>query len=174
MTLRERWEVRYLVAEAERKLLVSHNQDLKEMALAAAATGVNVQVGDQHVEDKSFRGKVTNYGQIGSVTGDVRGLTQTLTAAGGESAGLAAAVEALAAAIGESRALSAPEKKEAADAVKTVATAAVEVAKDSSWSAAAGKAIERLTGLLGKAPDLTKLVEALGKAWEAVAKSLGG
>jgi uncharacterized protein YjbI with pentapeptide repeats len=174
-TLISSFEARFLVATAEKRLLLEHNQVLKEMALAATAAGVTVQVGDKLVEDKSIRvgGSLNVSGQVGSLSGDVRNLTQTqtLTQTGGDSAVLAAAIDKLVAAIAESKALAGPEKHEAAQQVATVVKAA-ESPKEPGWLAMAGKAMTRLTELLGKAPDLTKLLEAVGKAWEAVSRSI--
>lgn len=162
------------LAEEKYELLQSSYRDIKQIALAATTAGVKVQLGGKSVEDKSIHGNVTITGsQVGSVTGDLQRVTQTLTAAGGEQAGLAAAVENLALSIVESRVLTSPEKHEASAQVATVVTAAVEVAKDASWATAAGKAIERLTALLAKSPDLTKLVEAVEKAWQSVARTIG-
>ncbi len=158
-------QTQFLLATAQNKLLAAHNQDLKELALAAAAAGVSVQLGDKKVEDRSIHVR-------GSLSGDVSRLTQTLNQTGGESAGLATAIEKLAAAITESKAITAPEKHEATQQVITVAEAGKD-AKDPGWQAAAGKALERLTALLGKAPELAKLVEVTEKAWEAVSKGMG-
>lgn len=153
------WEEKYLMLE-------EHYRDMKEIALAAKA-GVQ-QIGGVMVY-RGIQGNVTiQNSQVASVTGDVRNVTQSLTQRGGEAAALAVAIEKLTIAIEESKVIPELEKHEAAQQVATVAKAS-DAPTDAGWAAAAGKAMERLTALLGKAPDLTKLLETMQKAWIAMA-----
>jgi hypothetical protein len=174
-TLFSSWETRYRLATAQNRLLTAHYQDLKEIVIAASAAGVNVQlVGGNQMEDKSIhvRGSLNiQNSQLGSLTGDVHQLTQTLSQAGTSSADLGGVLDKLVAAITDSKAISAPERHEAVQQVATVAEAA-KAPKDAGWQAAAGKALDRLTAVLGKAPDLVKLVEVTQRAWEAVTTNM--
>lgn len=173
-TLLSSFEAAYLVVNAEKDLLLEHNQVLREMALAAAAANVIVYEGAKKVEDKSIHvgGSLNIAGQVGSLSGDVRNLTQTLTQARGEAAALAAAMEKLATAIIESKALAAAEKHEATQLLTTLAKAG-ESAKEPGWVAVGGKAVERLSEMLRKATDLTQLLEAVAKAWEVICRAQG-
>ena len=102
----------------------------------------------------------------------MQSLQQSGTGGGGV-AELAGVLQQLLDKIGEASDLGAMEKHEAKQAVETVAVAAKAPGEEPSRKAA-GKALETLTGLLGKVPDLTKLVEAASKAWEIVQKTVAG
>ena len=176
-TLRGSWEAKLMIAAAENKLLESHYRDMKEVALAAAASAQSVQIGDQFVEDKRIGGNINiNNSQVATLTGDATNIVQSLQQSGTAGDGvaeLASVLQQLLDKIGAASDLGAMEKHQAKQAVETVALAA-QTPREEPSRQFAGKALETLTGLLGKVPDLTKLVEAVSKAWEIVQKTVAG
>ncbi len=175
-TLVSGWELRFRIADAEKRLLEAHNRDIREMALAAAAAGVSVQVGDNKVEDKSIRvdgGLTIRDSQVGSLTGDVSHVVQTLQESGGQGAAeLAGVLEELLGSIHAAKELGEVQKLEARQQVELIAAAA-SAPKEQASQSAAGRGFERLSVLLDKAPGLAQLVESAAKAWEAVARTVG-
>lgn len=173
-----KWELQFRIAEAEKKQIEAHNRDIKEMFLAAAVAGpapVTVQVGDRKMENNSIKVGNINNSQLGSVKGNVSNLTQTLhqTATSGEGGPeLASALTKLLEHIESAKEIGALAKVEAKGQVELIAAAA-QAPREEAASSTAGKAFERLTTVLGKVPDVTKLLEAAGKAWELVAKTAG-
>ncbi len=171
-TLVSSWEVKLLLAESKIGMLEAHNRDITQIALAAAAAGV--QIGDRKMEDKSIHvhqgGLTIKDSQVASLSGDVSQVVQSLQQSGGPGAAeLAAVLSELMQGIAKATQLSEIQRVQAKAQVETLAVAAKAPAEEASKSAAA-KAWEGLLALVGKLPDLVKLVEAGTKAWEVVAK----
>ena len=151
-------------------LLEQHNRDLAKILQTPR---INIQQSGGVMTSKIVQDVSIQNSQVASlINDDVSQNTQTFTQSDGDSAVLAEALDRLTAAVTESKAITAPEKLEATQQIATVAKAA-ESPKDADWKAAAGKALDRLSALLAKAPDLVKLVEVTHKAWESVAKGIG-
>jgi hydrogenase maturation factor HypF (carbamoyltransferase family) len=84
---------------------------------------------------------------------------------------LAAALQQLRNIIQDAADLNKFEKQEAEANVKMIESAAQAPVVPGAQSAA-GKAFDHLTGLLGKVPELAKLLDVATKAWEVVSKAL--
>ncbi len=113
--LRRSVETQLMIAAEKIKLLESHNQDMKEVALSRAKTG------DQFVQDKSIRGNTISNSQV--TTGDGNSIVQSLQQSGtggGGVAELASVLQQLLEKISAASDLGAMEKHEAKQAVETV------------------------------------------------------
>ncbi len=175
-TLQSALQQQLLLHQREVRLLESHNQDLKEIAMAALTNGgASITVGGSIVakEDRSIkvRGNFTTGDVSGSLTGNVHHHNlQSLAETNPELAKLLAELEAkLAAAPG----LTPDDKALASEKVGEIAKAAAATAEDGALVKAGRTALLTLKGLAGALPDITKIIEAVGKAMEAIGKLQG-
>ena len=163
-----------LLLEQERvKMLGAHNQDLKEIAMTALAGGsASIVVGGSIMakEDRSIRVKgdltIENSGTF-SLSGDVHHAVQTLA---GREPELAKLLAELGQRLAASPQLSVSDKSLAAEKVVEIAQAAAAPAADSVLKKTGRAALMTLKGLAGALPDVAKVIEAVGKAMDAIGK----
>lgn len=167
--LRGRWE-RVLQLETENRLLLEHNRDLKEIAVASRAATFDIGGLMINKRDTIVGGDVRiSNSQVGSFSGDVADLVQALHQSP-QTCELATHLGELTRQIEVAPKLSPQEKADAKEQVAAIAQAAAQPA-EATMQKAARLGFGFLKGLADRLGDASRLVEVSQKLFEAVGKS---
>ena len=165
------WEDQLKIArlEAREQLLLEQKNDLKEIAVAAGSAAPNYFGGNMNKRENNFSGTINNSGQIGAIGGDASNLIQQLHNSP-QTRELAEKLGELTRHIEAAPNLTSDEKGDARNSIEDIAKAATKT-DDPAAQSAARRAWAFLKGAGERLGDVSKLVEAGMKLYDAASKS---